>query len=118
MSTLPLEVTCTTIVLDSRSLSGLVFGGVGWGTSASKPCGTVGVITMKIMMSTRSTSINGTILGSDIEPLLPPTAIPMEDSFAKRYLAQTNASARRMATTNRRAEGEEEWRHPSHGFFQ
>src|SRR3984957_17081708 len=105
MSTLPFEVTCTTIVLDSRSLSGLVFGGVGWGTSASKPCGTVGVMTMKIMMSTRSTSINGTILGSDIEPLLPPTAIPMEDSFTKRYQTRTNAApvaARRRLIGGRR----------------
>jgi hypothetical protein len=35
-------------------------------------------MTIKMMMRTSSTSISGTMLGSDIEPLLPPTAIPME----------------------------------------
>jgi hypothetical protein len=30
------------------------------------------------MMRTSSTSINGTMFGSDIDPLFPPTAIPME----------------------------------------
>src|ERR1700746_1186536 len=48
---------------------------------ASRPCGVVGVITMKMMMSTRSTSIRGTMFGSDIEPLFPPTAIPIKNSL-------------------------------------
>ena len=39
------------------------------------------MITMKMMMSTRSTSIRGTMFGSDIEPLFPPTAIPMKNSL-------------------------------------
>src|SRR5246127_2747626 len=36
---------------------------------------------MKMMMSTRSTSIRGTMFGSDIEPLFPPTAIPIKNSL-------------------------------------
>src|ERR1700678_547359 len=81
------------MVFDSKSLSGFVFGGVGCGTSASKPCGVVGVMTIKIIISTRRTSISGTMFGSDIEPLLPPTAIPMENSFAKRFLTQRIGAA-------------------------
>src|SRR5271169_2787169 len=34
-------------------------------------------MTMKMMIKTRSTSIRGTMFGSDILPLLPPTAIPI-----------------------------------------
>ena len=47
----------------------------------SRPWGIVGVITMKMMISTSSTSISGTMFGSDIDPLFPPTAIPMENSL-------------------------------------
>src|ERR1700744_1779827 len=36
---------------------------------------------MKMMMSTRRTSIRGTMFGSDIEPLFPPTAIPIRNSL-------------------------------------
>jgi hypothetical protein len=50
----------------------------GVGTRAGNPVGTLGVITMKMMISTNSTSINGTMLGSETGPRLPPqTAIPM-----------------------------------------
>src|SRR5271156_6246908 len=59
-------------------------------------------MTMKIIMRTRSTSISGTMFGSDIEPLLPPTAIPMENSFTKRLPVRIaakcwSATARRIS---------------------
>src|SRR5271154_5483461 len=102
------------MVFESKSLSGFWFGGVGCGTSASKPWGVVGVITMKIMMRTRSTSISGTMFGSDIEPLLPPTAIPMEDSFAKRFRSYVTAPAVRKLISRRR--GRSGWALPADFF--
>jgi hypothetical protein len=64
--------TCTTIV---PSGSGLAVGGAGCGTSVGNPVVLLG-ITMKMMISTSSTSISGTIFGSATTPLLPPTVIP------------------------------------------
>src|SRR5271170_3177591 len=50
----------------------------GVGTRTGNPVGTFGVITMNMMISTNSTSINGTMFGSETGPRLPPpTAIPM-----------------------------------------
>ena len=43
-------------------------GGGGWGTSASRPFGVSGVITMKMMISTSNTSIMGVMLISDFGP--------------------------------------------------
>src|SRR5450755_1088239 len=65
-----------------RSCSG---GGVflsgGCGASASSPCGVNGVMTMKMINSTRSTSINGVMLISDFGPPPgPPTDIDIENS--------------------------------------
>jgi hypothetical protein len=51
--------------------------GGGCGTSVSRPFGVKGVMTMKMMISTRSTSIIGVILTSDLTPL-PPTDIPIK----------------------------------------
>src|SRR5262252_6037123 len=57
------------------------FGGGGCGTMVGRPVGTLGVMTMKMMISTRSTSIRGTTLGSDTGPsLLPPTAMAMRET--------------------------------------
>src|ERR1039458_490128 len=50
-------------------------GGGGCGTRASRPFGVSGVITMKMMISTSSTSIMGVMLMSDFGPPVPPTAI-------------------------------------------
>ena len=44
------------------------FGGGGCGTSASSPLGVSGVITMKMMISTSSTSIIGVMLMSALAP--------------------------------------------------
>src|SRR5580700_9528945 len=64
--------------------SGVLFlgalGGGGCGTSASKPLGVKGVITMKIMSSTSSTSMSGVTLMFALWPPLGPTAIVMVDS--------------------------------------
>src|SRR5579864_9296174 len=70
-------ITCTTIVW---GLGRWTFncGDGGCGTRVGNPAGNVGVITIKMMISTNSTSINGTMLGSETgPPLLPPTEIPM-----------------------------------------
>src|SRR5690349_8064458 len=57
---------------------GFWFGGGGCGTSASRPFGVRGVITMKMMISTSSTSIMGVMLMSALGPPPgPPTAIPI-----------------------------------------
>src|SRR6266404_422062 len=59
--------------------SGVLFlgalGGGGWRTSASKPFGVKGVITMKMMSSTSSTSMSGVTLMLALWPPLVPTAI-------------------------------------------
>src|ERR1044071_6032468 len=61
---------------------GFWFGGGGWGTSPSSPFGVSGVITMKMMISTSSTSIIGVILMSAFGPPEdPPTAIPINCSL-------------------------------------
>src|ERR1700732_540310 len=65
------------MVFASTSGFSFTFGGDGCGTSVSRPCGVVGVITINMMIRTSSTSISGTMFGSEIAPLLPPTAIPM-----------------------------------------
>src|ERR1700723_499310 len=50
----------------------------GVGMRTGNPVGSLGVITMNMMISTNSMSINGTMLGSETGPRLPPsTAIPM-----------------------------------------
>jgi hypothetical protein len=50
------------------------------GTRASNPCGTLGAITMKMMIRTSKTSIRGTMFGSDSERFPLPTVIPMQHS--------------------------------------
>src|ERR1051326_2037751 len=63
--------TCTTTV---RSVSVLGwFGGGGCGTSASSPLGVSGVMTMKIIRSTRRTSMSGVTLISAVWP--PPPVV-------------------------------------------
>src|SRR5690348_5410159 len=71
---------CTTTV---RSFGVVVcfwsFGGCG--TSASRPCGVRGVITMKMISSTSSTSIRGvTLISALAPPPPPPTAIAISIS--------------------------------------
>src|SRR5665213_336053 len=54
------------------------FGGAGCGTSAFKPFGVNGVITMKMMIRTKRISIRGTTFIVAIEPpCFPPTSIPI-----------------------------------------
>src|SRR5690348_14004761 len=53
-------------------------GGGGCGTSASSPLGVSGVMTMKMISSTSSTSISGVTFMSAVgPPPAPPTAIPI-----------------------------------------
>src|SRR6185437_8543112 len=55
---------------------GGIFGGGGCGASALRPCGVNGVITIKMMSNTSSTSISGVTFMSTSGPaFLPPTAI-------------------------------------------
>src|SRR6202047_17028 len=54
-------------------------GGGGWGTNASKPLGVNGVITMKMISSTSSTSISGVTFMFAFWPPLEPIAIAMID---------------------------------------
>src|SRR5207245_2431252 len=50
----------------------------GWGTSASRPFGVRGVITMKMIKSTRRMSISGTtFIEAMAPPFFPPTSIPI-----------------------------------------
>jgi hypothetical protein len=49
----------------------------GCGTSASRPRGVVGTITMKMMSNTSNTSINGVTLMSDATPPEDPAVIPI-----------------------------------------
>src|SRR5258708_20577673 len=64
--------------------SGVLFlgalGGGGWGTSASRPFGVNGVITMKMMSSTSRTSMSGVTVIFSLWPPLVPTAILMVGS--------------------------------------
>jgi hypothetical protein len=53
----------------------------GCGINASRPFGVSGVITMKIMISTRSMSISGTTFIVAIELPFDPTSIPIANSF-------------------------------------
>src|SRR5580692_8541577 len=70
-------ITCTTIVW-GLGVSDFGCGEDGCGTRVGNPVGTVGVITMKMMINTSSTSISGTMLGSETgAPLLPPIAMPI-----------------------------------------
>src|SRR6266404_5272972 len=70
---LPLLAIWTTTVLFSSSTFCCWFG-EGCGTSVSKPLGTTGEMTMKIMLRTRRISISGTTLGDEsAPPLSPPT---------------------------------------------
>ena len=63
---LSLAITITTV--RSCSAGGGVFGGGGCGASTSRPCGVSGVITMKMISSTSSTSISGVTLMSHFAP--------------------------------------------------
>src|SRR5690242_18110500 len=76
MLTLPSALTTTTMVVSFCCCCCCFFGG-GCGTSAAMPVGVVGVMAMKMMISTRRTSISGTTFGSDIELPCPPTEIPI-----------------------------------------
>src|SRR5688572_29092443 len=51
----------------------LSFGG--WGTSASRPFGVSGVITMKMISNTSMTSISGVILMLELGPSCPPPPV-------------------------------------------
>src|SRR5579884_464263 len=53
------------------------FGGGGCGTSASRPFGVTGTMTMKMISRTRSTSISGVTLISDTAPPEDPPLIPI-----------------------------------------
>src|SRR5271166_3429238 len=75
----PRSINCTTMVRSCVLFLGAL-GGDGWGTSASKPLCVNGVITMKIMSSTSSTSMSGVTLMFALWPPLGPTAILMVDS--------------------------------------
>jgi hypothetical protein len=55
--------------------TGTCSGGAGCGTSVCKPVGANGVITMKMMMSTSSTSIMGVMLMSAFRPAPLPISI-------------------------------------------
>src|SRR5438270_5309726 len=67
-------MTCTTMVRSGgSSCLFLSFGGCG--TNASRPFGVSGVMTMKMISSTSSTSTNGVTLMSAFCPPAPPTAI-------------------------------------------
>ena len=72
------KLCCASIVMTTvrwSDIFGFEFGGGGCGTRASSPLGVSGVITMKIMISTSSTSIMGVMLMSDLTLPDPPTAI-------------------------------------------
>src|ERR1700685_3886530 len=83
-------MSCTTIVRSGVLFLGALGGG-GWGTSASKPFGVSGVITMKMMSSTSSTSMSGVTLIFALWPPPVPTAILMVES----PLLPTRRSGRR-----------------------
>src|SRR5208337_3748624 len=88
--------TCTTMV---RSLGGGCFcwSFGGWGTSASRPFGVSGVITMKTMSSTSKTSIIGVTLMSALGPPPgPPIAIPISNSQLLGASARGGAGCRRL----------------------
>jgi len=70
-------VDAITTVLWSDWFGGWLGGG-GCGTRASSPFGVNGVITIKMMISTRRTSIIGVMLMSDFGPPCPPTAIDIK----------------------------------------
>src|SRR5208282_1616193 len=70
----PRSINCTTIVRSGVLFFG-AFGGGGWGTSASKPFGVSGVITMKMISNTSKTSISGVTFMFAFWPPLGPTAI-------------------------------------------
>src|SRR5581483_7563646 len=76
----PLEMSCTTMVRSIGSLC-LVWSFGGCGTSASRPLGVSGVITMKMMSSTSSTSISGVTLMSAEGPLPLPMLIAIAGTF-------------------------------------
>src|ERR1700685_484598 len=71
-------MSCTTIVRSGVLFLGALGGG-GWGTSASKPFGVSGVITMKMMSSTSSTSMSGVTLIFALWPPPLPIAILIFD---------------------------------------
>jgi hypothetical protein len=83
-------MTCTTIV-SGWDGSGTDGGEGGWGTIVGNPVGAFGVITMKMMISTSSTSINGTILGSETGPFLAPRAISMATLLTECIVALVRA---------------------------
>src|SRR5205085_6347752 len=74
-----LSSTCTTMV---RSFGGgcFCFSLGGYGTRASKPFGVSGVMTMKMISSTSSTSIRGVTLMLAVGPPLPPIVIAITNS--------------------------------------
>src|SRR5271170_2883410 len=74
----PRSINCTTMVRSGVLFLG-AFGGGGWGTSASRPFGVRGVITMKMMSSTSSTSMSGVTLMFALWPPPEPTAILIVD---------------------------------------
>src|SRR5271167_4870148 len=75
----PRSINCTTIVRSGVLFLGALGGG-GCGTSASNPFGVNGVITMKMMSSTSSTSMSGVTLMFALWPPPVPTAILMVGS--------------------------------------
>src|SRR5580692_4062364 len=75
----PRSINCTTIVRSGVLFLGALGGG-GWGTSASRPFGVNGVITIKMMSSTSSTSISGVTLMLALCPPPLPIAILMVES--------------------------------------
>src|SRR5579884_3631695 len=89
----PPSSTCTTIVRLLSCGCSFFFGGCG--TSALSPWGVIGVITMKMMISTSMMSIMGVMLMSEVGPLLPPPT----------FMAMANSPWRRRARSALAAAG-------------
>src|ERR1700729_4052109 len=86
----PRSISCTTMVRSGAWFLGALGGG-GCGTSASRPFGVSGVITMKMMSSTRSTSMSGVTL---IFALWPPPE-PIDILIVDLLLFQNESLPRR-----------------------
>src|SRR5438105_8523230 len=99
-------ITCTTMVRLSGG-AGFAFGGGGCGTRASRPLGVSGVMTMKMISSTSSTSISGVTLMLAVGPPLPPIAIAITNSPSNSWglasLVSTQLAAHRYLGCGRRA---------------
>src|SRR5271170_4467169 len=74
----PRSINCTTMVRSGVLFLGALGGG-GCGTSASRPLNVGGLITMKMMISTSSTSMSGVTLMFALWPPPVPTAILIVD---------------------------------------